>query len=84
MNNTEKHKQNKTTSILEELLYINGICPSYSIYVILNQASYYIRISTFDIFADILHHYDTIPLYDKISKFHLLKEMFKSMQDWNR
>ena len=43
MNNTEKHKQNKTTSILEELLYINGICPSYSTYVILNQASYYIR-----------------------------------------
>ena len=62
MNNTEKHKQNKTTSILEELLYINGICPSYSIYVILNQASYYIRmrLSTFDIFADILNHYDTI------------------------
>ena len=91
MNNTEKHKQNKTTSILEELLYINGICPSYSIYVILNQASYHIRIlfwyiliSTFDIFADTLDHYDTIPLYNKISKFHLLKEMFKSMQDWNR
>ena len=72
MNNTEKHKQNKTTSILEELLYINGICPSYSIYVILNQASYYIRmcfwyifmsVSTFDIFADILNHYDTIQFY---------------------
>ena len=44
MNNTEKDKQNKTKSTLEELLYINGICPSYSIYVSLNQASYHIRI----------------------------------------
>ena len=46
MNNTEKHKQNKTTSTLEELLYIDGICPSYSIYVILNQETYDIRMCT--------------------------------------
>ena len=44
MNNTEKHKQNKTKSTLEELLYI----------------------STFDIFADILDHYHSIPFSNKI------------------
>ena len=46
MNNTEKHKQNKTKSTLKELLYIDGICPSYSIYVILNQETYDIRMCT--------------------------------------
>ena len=89
MNNTEKHKQNKTTSTLEELLYIDGICPSYSIYVILNQGIYDIRMcnkyrSTSNIFADILNEYTTIPYSNEVSKFHLLKEMLRSMRDWNR
>ena len=92
MNNTEKHKQNKTKSTLEELLYIDGICPSYSIYVILNQetsdirmCNIYIIISVwFHTFADILSHYPTIPFFNAVSKFHLLKEMLRSMRDWNR
>ena len=55
MNNTEKHKQNKTKSTLEELLYIDGICPSYSIYVILNQGTYDIRMCNKYIIISVLY-----------------------------